>query len=105
MAGTECNNSCGGGSSDQIYLGITITLSSADAGFGKTIGVSQDATYTGFTSSNNNNTALKIITGKVSELLDVISRSATIGFRHTDYEVLGWLIVFAKQIVKHGNRT
>ncbi|PSN72088.1 hypothetical protein BS50DRAFT_569646 [Corynespora cassiicola Philippines] len=52
--GTECNNGCSGTVAEQTYSDTTITLSSADANFGKTIGTSQGATYTGLSSSNGN---------------------------------------------------
>ena len=54
--GTECNDGCSGTIAQQTYENTVITLAGADRDFGKTIGVSQGATYEGLTVSADGKT-------------------------------------------------
>lgn len=54
--GTECQQDCTGTIAPQVYENTVLTLSSADRDFGKTIAVSQGATYEGLKVSSDGKT-------------------------------------------------
>ncbi|KAH7351434.1 hypothetical protein BKA66DRAFT_516254 [Pyrenochaeta sp. MPI-SDFR-AT-0127] len=54
--GTECQQDCTGTIAPQLYENTVLTLSSADRDFGKTIAVSQGATYEGLKVSSDGKT-------------------------------------------------